>query len=169
MVVHAILPGASPVSTDSTTVTRKSGAGRLFGWGIVLLVIIAVVYTYGTLSYKYSEGERAGLLQKFSSKGWVCKTYEGELALYVVAGIQPEIWHFSVRDPAVAAQMAKAVGQRVQLHYSEHPGVPTTCFAESSYFVDRINSIGDLPPIPGAPGNSPAATPAAPTAAAPAQ
>jgi len=165
MAIHAILRGVSFVSTDST-VPRKSGAGRLFGWGIVLLILIAVVYTYGTLSYKYSEGERAGLLQKFSSKGWVCKTYEGELALYVVAGIQPEIWHFSVRDPAVAAQMAKAVGQRVQLHYSEHPGVPTSCFGESAYFVDRINSIGELPAMPGTATSSPTALPAVPPAAA---
>ena len=89
----------------------------MFGWGIVLLMVVAAGYTYATLSYKYSEGERAGLLQKFSKKGWICKTYEGELALYVVAGIQPEVWHFSVRDKAVAEQMAKAVGQRVQLHW----------------------------------------------------
>jgi len=140
----------------------------MFGWGIVLLILIAVVYTYGTLSYKYSEGERAGLLQKFSKKGWICKTYEGELALYVVAGIQPEIWHFSVRDPAVAEQMAKAVGQRVQLHYSEHPGVPTNCFAESSYFADHINSIGELPVIPGTGASAPAAAPAPAVTPAPA-
>ena len=99
--------------------------------------------------YKYSEGERAGILQKFSSKGWVCKTYEGELALYVVAGVAPEVLRITGPRPGGRRQLAPAVGQRVQLHYSEHPGVPTNCFAETRYFVDRINTIGDQPLIPG--------------------
>ena len=153
------------MSTDNSTAARAPRAGRYFGWGLVVLALVAVGYTFLTLSYKYSEGERAGLLQKFSSKGWVCKTYEGELALYVVAGVAPEIWHFSVRDHAVAEQMSKAVGQRVQLHYSEHPGVPTSCFAETPYFVDRINSIVEQPVIP---GGAQVPAPLAPAAPAPA-
>ncbi|HUO95835.1 MAG TPA: hypothetical protein VMT92_06345 [Steroidobacteraceae bacterium] len=113
---------------------------------LVALALLAALYTYLTLSWSYSDGDRAGLLQKFSYKGWVCKTYEGELALYVVAGVQPEIWHFSVRDAALARQLSAAVGQRVQLHYTEHRGVPTTCFAETGYFVDRINAVAEPPP-----------------------
>lgn len=157
------------MSTDPSAVRPRSAA-RFFFWALVLLVLGAAAYTSFTLWYNYSEGERAGTLQKFSRKGWVCKTYEGELALYVVVGVAPEIWHFSVRDPLVAEQMSKAVGQRVQLHYSEHPGVPTSCFAETPYFVDRINSIGELPPIPGIAPAAPAlqATPAAGVPAAPA-
>lgn len=124
-------------------------ATRFFGGALLMLAIGLALYTWFTLWYTYSSGERAGLLQKFSNKGWVCKTYEGELALYVVAGVAPEVWHFSVRDEAVAAQMAKAVGQRVQLHYTEHPGIPTSCFGETRYFVDRINSISELTPATG--------------------
>lgn len=152
------------MNTDTTN-ARRPRAARFFGYGLVILVLVAAVYTYGTLSYRYSEGERAGLLQKFSRKGWVCKTYEGELALYVVPGVAPEVWHFSVRDAAVAEQMSKAVGQRIQLHYSEHPGVPTSCFAETPYFVDRINTIADLtvPPVGiNAPAPAPSAPPAGP-------
>jgi len=116
----------------------------------VILALIAVggavaVYTWLSLSFEYSNGERAGALQKFSRKGWLCKTYEGELALYVVAGVQPEIWNFTVRDPAVARQLSAVVGQRLQLHYAEHRGIPTTCFGETGYFVDRINTIGPTP------------------------
>jgi hypothetical protein len=107
---------------------------------------LAGLYTWLTLTWDYSDGERAGMLQKFSHKGWICKTYEGELALYVVAGVQPEIWHFSVRDAALARQLSSAVGQRVQLHYTEHRGVPTECFGETGYYVDRINTIGDALP-----------------------
>jgi hypothetical protein len=107
---------------------------------------VAALYTWASLSFEYSNGERAGVLQKFSRKGWICKTHEGELALYVVAGVQPEIWYFTVRDAAVAQQLSAAVGQRVQLHYAEHRGIPTTCFGETGYFVDRINTIGAGPP-----------------------
>ena len=124
----------------------RSGGLRLKTWlalSLAAAVVLAGLYTWLTLTWDYSDGERAGLLQKFSRKGWVCKTYEGELALYVVAGVQPEIWHFSVRDAALARQLSAAVGQRVQLHYTEHRGVPTDCFAETGYFVDRINTISE--------------------------
>lgn len=116
--------------------------------GVAVLAALSLfaLYTWAALSWHYSAGERAGLLQKFSSKGWICKTYEGELALYVVAGVQPEIWTFTVRDAALAEQLAKAVGQRVQLHYTEHPGLPTNCFGDTRYFVDRVNSIQEAQP-----------------------
>jgi len=124
---------------------------RLRTWLVLALGAVAIglgLYTWLTLSWDYSDGERAGLLQKFSRKGWVCKTYEGELAMYVVAGVQPEIWHFSVRDPELARRLAAAVGQRLQLHYTEHVGVPTDCFGETGYFVDRINTIAEPTPAP---------------------
>ena len=155
------------MTTDSPAAARPRSAPRFFFWALVLLLAGAALYTWFTLWFNYSEGERAGTVQKFSRKGWICKTYEGELALYVVVGVAPEVWHFSVRDPLVAEQMAKAVGQRVQLHYSEHPGVPTSCFAETRYFVDRINSIGELPSVPGILPAAPA-LPASPVAAPPA-
>lgn len=120
--------------------------------GVVALLAGAALYTWLTLHYEYSDGERAGALQKFSRKGWICKTYEGELALYVVAGVQPEIWNFTVRDPAVARQLSAAVGQRVQLHYIEHRGIPTSCLGDTGYFVDRINAIAAATPAPAAAG-----------------
>lgn len=116
---------------------------------LALLAVLAIAaWTWFTLSWSYSEGDRAGVLQKFSRKGWICKTYEGELAQYIVAGVAPQIWTFSVRDPAVAAELAKAVGQRVQLHYTEHVAVPTTCFGETPYFIERLVPLGpvELPP-----------------------
>jgi hypothetical protein len=120
---------------------RRSSAGR--GIRVLVIFIVAVIAGIGlwswlTLSWAYSDGERAGVLQKFSRKGWVCKTQEGEIAQYLVAGISPQMWLFSVRDKTVAAQLDKAVGHRVQLHYTEHPGVPTSCFADTRYFVDRV-------------------------------
>ena len=119
--------------------------GIVLAVALVALLAGSAAFTWVTLHYEYSNGERAGVLQKFSRKGWVCKSYEGELALYVVAGVQPEIWNFTVRDPAIARQLASVVGQRVQLHYVEHRGVPTSCVGDTAYFVDRINETSTAP------------------------
>jgi hypothetical protein len=102
---------------------------------IIVGIAIAAAWTWLALRWSYSEGDRAGVLQKFSRKGWVCKTWEGELAQYVVGGIAPQIWIFSTRDEEVAKQLSGAVGKNIQLHYTEHRGVPTSCFAETPYFA----------------------------------
>ena len=115
----------------------------MFAWLAAIVLLLVVLWTWFTLSWNYSDGERAGVLQKFSRKGWICKTYEGELALYVVAGVAPEIWYFSVRDEALVGSMNESIGRRVRLHYTEHPFVPTSCFAETRYFVDRVEQIRD--------------------------
>src|SRR6266850_6436820 len=95
--------------------SRRSSPRR--GMRVLTILIVAVIAGIGlwswlTLSWAYSDGERAGVLQKFSRKGWVCKTQEGELAQYVVAGVSPQIWAFSVRDPVVGAQLNKVVGRK---------------------------------------------------------
>jgi hypothetical protein len=105
---------------------------------VAAVAALVVLYTLLMLWWSYSDGERAGVLQKFSQRGWVCKTYEGELAMYVVAGVAPQIWSFSVRDESVVEELNKAVGQHVRLHYEEHRGLPTDCFGETDYFVDRV-------------------------------
>ena len=139
---------------NATAVSPAPRRSR-FRWyllGFVAAVLaLAVLYTMFMLWWSYSDGERAGVLQKFSQRGWICKTYEGELALYVVAGVAPQIWNFSVRDESVAAELGKHVGQSVRLHYREHRGLPTSCFGETDYFVDRLEVIGSSPiamPVP---------------------
>lgn len=116
---------------------------RTLLWLAAIVVLVLILWTWFSLSWSYSDGERAGTLQKFSRKGWICKTYEGELALYVVGGVAPEIWHFSVRDKALVTAMNEATGKRVRLHYSEHRFIPISCFAETSYFVDGVEPIDD--------------------------
>lgn len=106
-----------------------------------LVVMIVAGWTWLTLSWSYSVGERAGVLQKFSRKGWICKTYEGEVAQYVVSGVAPQIWYFSVRDEAVAEQLFKVVGQNMQLRYREHRGIPTNCFGDTPYFAESFTII----------------------------
>ena len=117
---------------------RRGRFGRILMILLGLVVVIAGLWTWFSLSWAYSEGERAGILQKFSKKGWICKTYEVELALYVVGGVAPQIWYFSTRDPEIAKKLTSAVGEQIRLHYTEHRGVPTACFAETPYFAESV-------------------------------
>lgn len=105
---------------------------------VVLIVGAAAGYTWFTLTWSFSSGERAGYVQKFSHKGWLCKTWEGELAMVPVPGSIPEKFMFSVRSDAVAEQINRSMGKRVVLHYEQHKGVPTPCFGETEYYITSI-------------------------------
>jgi hypothetical protein len=137
---------------------RQRGALPLVAIILIAVIVLPVAWTLFTLNWSYSEGERAGVVQKFSRKGWLCKTYEGELAQYIVAGVAPQIWSFTVRDEQVAAEMRKVVGSKVLLHYTEHLGVPTSCFGDTGYYVDGVIKL-DLPPAAIAPPPAPSAAP----------
>jgi hypothetical protein len=126
---------------DEMAVRRGGRFGRILLIVLVLAVLLVGLWSWFALSWSYSEGERAGVLQKFSKKGWICKTYEGELALYVVSGVAPQIWYFSTRDEALAKQLSAAVGESIRLHYSEHRGLPTSCFAETPYFAESFSKV----------------------------
>lgn len=134
---------ASPGSTDQTPPRRS--AGRRLGLGLLLTLVLAgllfALYVWAALSFDYSEGERAGYVQKFSRKGWLCKTWEGELAMVNLPGAMPEIFRFTVRDDAVAERINQSMGQRVRLHYEQHMGIPTTCFGETDYFVTDVERV----------------------------
>jgi hypothetical protein len=112
---------------------------------IVLLIVAALIvfglYIYAALSWSYSKGERAGFLQKVSEKGWICKTWEGELSLVALPGAAPEKFLFTVRDEAVATQVNAAAGKRVALSYEQHMGLPTTCFGDTNYFVTGVKEL----------------------------
>jgi hypothetical protein len=116
---------------------------------VVIPVVLAALYLWLVLSWAYSDGERAGILQKLSRKGWLCKTYEGELAISIIPGVIPTIWDFSVRDERALEELNAAVGKRVVLHYTEHVGVPS-CFGDTNYFVNRVRVTEEgLLPLPG--------------------
>jgi hypothetical protein len=117
---------------------------------VTVAVALFALYTWVVLHWSYSEGERAGYLQKLSRKGWLCKTWEGEILLSSMPGAIPERFNFTVRDENVVRQLQAAMGQRVQLTYEQHIGVPTTCFGETEYFVEKA-VIGGTNPV--APGN----------------
>lgn len=121
----------------------QRGRGFILPLLAVLLIIVALAGVYGMIVWKwsYSEGERAGVVQKFSRKGWVCKTWEGELNMVVLPGALPEKFFFTVWDDGVAASINRNVGRRVTLHYEEKVGLPTSCFGETRYFIKKVTPL----------------------------
>ncbi len=110
---------------------------------LIALIVALSLSTWVTLSWSYSTGERAGLLQKFSKRGWLCKTWEGEHLLTTLPGVIPEKFFFTVRDDEVAHQLAAHAGRRLVLKYSQHKGVPTSCFGDTEYFVESFEVLKD--------------------------
>jgi hypothetical protein len=135
---------------------------------------LIALYLWAALSWNYSSGERAGWVQKFSKKGWICKTWEGELAMITMPGAAQEKFFFTVWDDEIARQINAAMGKRVSLHYDEKVGLPTSCFGETRHWVNRVTVVQDVPLVPGiavpqgATPAGPVPQPSAPPAAAPA-
>ncbi len=116
---------------------------------VLVLLIVGVAYFAVVLNWNFSAGERAGWVQKLSKKGWLCKTWEGEMAMVTMPGAVPEKFLFTVWDDAVAEDINKKMGKRVTLHYEEKVGLPTTCFGETRHFVTRVTLVDDIPLMPG--------------------
>jgi hypothetical protein len=104
-------------------------------------IALFTLYICIALNWSYSSGERAGFLQKVSHKGWICKTWEGELSLVAMPGAAPEKFLFTVRDEAIAQKVSAAAGKRVTLNYEQHKGLPSSCFGDTDYFVVDIKEI----------------------------
>lgn len=148
-------------------------------WGLIVLGVLVglplalfALVSFVALSFAYSRGDRAGYQQKISEKGWLCKTWEGELAMATLPGSAPEIFTYTVRDDSIARRLTELQGRRVSVTYEEHRFVPTSCFGETPYFVNGVRTIDD-PVVPGlspmAPaGQAPPPPPSSPAAAPPA-
>ncbi len=136
-----MLTYAVPMAANSSQPRARRWLLLFLALFILLPIGGVVLWTWAALKFAYSTGERSGYLQKISNKGWLCKTWEGEIAMTAQPGVAPEIFSFSVRDEQVAQQLLKAAGQRVTLGYEQHRGLPTTCFGETQYFAVRVNPI----------------------------
>ena len=138
---------------------------------IVLVAALATAWFWFFLSWNFSTGERAGWVQKLSKKGWICKTWEGEMAMVTMPGTAQEKFMFTIRSDDVAAQINKVMGKRVSVHYEEKVGLPTTCFGETRHYVTSVVAVEDIPLAPGivvpAPAqpqvNAPPAVPSTPS------
>ena len=139
-------------NTDDVAALRSEPPKKSFRrrhWGKLLIAAIILIPAVGitlwtaiALGYSYSSGERVGYLNKFSRKGWLCKTYEGEISMVNLPGQLAGIFQFTVRDDSIAALINKAQGQRVAVSYTQHKGLPTSCFGETDYFVKGIKVLG---------------------------
>ncbi len=128
--------------TVAPATDRTAGLKRWIRRLVVLVIVVPVLalaaWTAGALTFSYSKGDRAGFVQKFSKRGWLCKTWEGELAMVNMPGSLADRFEFTVRDDKVAAQLNASMGQRVVLTYEQHKGLPTTCFGDTEYFVTAV-------------------------------
>lgn len=124
--------------------SRGKRKSRVIFWimGILLVpVAVFILYAWMTLSWSFSKGERAGYIQKLSKSGWICKTWEGEMAMVTMPGAIPDKFLFSIRDEKVAELINKFAGKRVSLVYEQHKGVPTSCFGDTEYFIVGAKAI----------------------------
>ena len=128
---------------------------------LVFVAVLIAAYFAVVLNWNYSTGERAGWLQKLSYKGFVCKTWEGELALVSLPGSSVEKFLFTVSDEAVANKLQAAMGKRVSLHYEEKVGLPTSCFGETRYYITEVSETSEIHLGPGLVVPTPASEPAA--------
>ena len=117
--------------------------------GLAVTIFLIVGYFWLAITWSYSTGERAGWVQKFSKKGWVCKTWEGELAMASMPGTIAEKFNFTVWDEQVAERINRSMGKRIALHYQQKVGLPTSCFGDTRYYVTQITEVEDMPPASG--------------------
>ena len=116
---------------------------------LAVIVALVALYFWAAVNWSFSSGERAGWVQKLSNKGWICKTWEGELALVSLPGTTPEKFAFTIWNEAAAQAVTKAMGKRVSLHYEEKVGLPGSCFGETRYYVTSVTVSDEIPLAPG--------------------
>ncbi|HUR91759.1 MAG TPA: hypothetical protein VMY38_03710 [Gemmatimonadaceae bacterium] len=134
-------PGIAPAVAKPTVVEtpwHKRWTTRALAALIILPLLAFAIWAAVTLNVVYERGEKYGYVQNFAKKGLVCATWEGELAMTNVPSVAPELFGFSVRDDAVAADVQQSIGKRVALKYERHKDVPTSCFGKSDYFVTGV-------------------------------
>ncbi|MGI9139668.1 MAG: hypothetical protein ACR2GJ_00965 [Gemmatimonadaceae bacterium] len=127
---------AKPIVVESRW--HKRWSTRALAALIIAPLLVFAIWAAVTLNVVYERGERYGYVQNFAKKGLVCATWEGELAMTNVPGVAPEMFRFSVRDNAVAADVQQSIGKRVALAYEEHRNVPTSCFGQTDHFVSGV-------------------------------
>jgi hypothetical protein len=123
------------------TFLRRHGLVTVLVLLIVTPIVVITLWTMIALRYSYSHGERAGYLQKMSQRGWLCKTWEGEIQLATMPGTAPEKFAFTTRSDSMASELNRLNGQRVVLVYDQHKGVPGSCFGETEYFVVGVRPV----------------------------
>ena len=134
---------APPAAAAPAPVRKKHNKLLIILLSILLIpVVIIALWIWVSLGYTYSTGERAGYIQKISKKGWICKTWESEIAMTPLPGATPQIFAFTVRNDSIAHVLEEYAGKQVSLTYEQHRGVPSSCFGETEYFVTKVHRVG---------------------------
>ncbi|HEY1953010.1 MAG TPA: hypothetical protein VGG76_09400 [Gemmatimonadaceae bacterium] len=133
-----------PAAPAAPVPARKKHSKVLIVLSTIVLIPIVVIalWIWVSLGWTYARGERAGYVQKISKKGWLCKTWEGELAMANLPGTMPQIFSFTVRSDSIAQVIEQNAGKQVSLAYEQHRGVPTSCFGETQYFITGVHRTG---------------------------
>jgi hypothetical protein len=137
-----VMPPAAPEPARPLRRRRRKWPWIVLGVVVLVPVLALTAWTAITLNWSYSKGTRTGYVQKFSKKGWVCKTWEGEIAMVNVPGAMQERFAFTVRNDSIANLINRYQGQRVVLEYDQHLGIPSSCFGDTQYFVKGVRGLG---------------------------
>jgi hypothetical protein len=134
-------------ASASSSASARTGFLRRHRWKVIVIGLLLVAATAGglwtlvTLAFSYSEGDRIGFVQKFSKKGWICRTWEGELAMSPVPGATPQLFPFTVRDDVAVKKIQSLAGKKMSLHYEEKRGLPSSCFGDTNYFITDVRPL----------------------------
>jgi hypothetical protein len=137
-----VMPPAAPEAARPPRRRRRKWPWIVLGVVVLVPALALTAWTAITLNWSYSKGTRTGYVQKFSKKGWVCKTWEGEIAMINVPGAMQERFAFTVRNDSIANIINRYQGQRVVIEYDQHLGIPSSCFGETQYFVKGVRALG---------------------------
>jgi len=115
---------------------------KFFIWTVIIVLLFLGAFVYWKFYFTYSEGNRAGLMQKFSHRGTIFKTYEGELVLSSVesnrnVALASEKFFFSVSDKNLATKIGNLEGHMVVVHYRQKNGI-LPWRGETEYIVDSV-------------------------------
>lgn len=131
---------ASPSLAQKSFLRRHWGKLLISAFLLIPLVTFGL-WTFTAFAFTYSSGERVGYVQKLSKKGWLCKTWEGELQMSNIPGSAPTLFGFTVRGDSLARVIQQLGGRQVALQFEQHVGVPTKCFGDTEYFITGVREL----------------------------
>ena len=133
---------AGAVSPPAAKPKRRNRLVKILLAILIIPIVVVALWIWVALGYTYSSGERAGYIQKISKKGWLCKTWEGEIAQTPLPGATPQLFTFTARSDSIAHVLEEYAGKQVSLTYEQHVGIPTSCFGDTEYFVTKVRRVG---------------------------
>ena len=134
----------NPIFFSASEALKSAGVvfRKFIKWFLILVVFFGGIFFYWNYFYTYSDGYRAGLLQKFSHKGAIVKTFEGELILSSVSStrdvvLASEKFLFSLSNKKLSRQFDTLQGNMVIVHYKQK-NKAAFWRGDSPYLVDSV-------------------------------